>query len=79
MKRAADGAAGNDNGVVDGQTRAQEHLPPPPDELLVKKHSARNEIKKGMQEVAGLLNIDEKGPAVSMLVTSYIPRLIHRQ
>lgn len=66
MKRAADQAERDDTGSVDGQSRAQELLPPPPpDELVVKKHSARNDIKKGMQEVAGLLNIDEKGPAVS--------------
>lgn len=57
-------ANGSGNSSTQPQANAQASLPPPPDELIVRKHAAREEIKRAMHEVLGLLHIDEKGPAV---------------
>ncbi|KAK9899483.1 hypothetical protein P389DRAFT_143 [Cystobasidium minutum MCA 4210] len=56
-------ANGSGNSSTQPQANAQASLPPPPDELIVRKHAAREEIKRAMHEVLGLLHIDEKGPA----------------
>lgn len=81
LKRAAAATTANGSANNGGDAATQAHIPPPPDELVVKRHAAREEIKRAMHEVLGLLHIDEKGPAVGVslpLLILVLSRLLIR-